>query len=104
MLEIVVLYFLCKQMGINLRAKGWKKPVWMQIAVVLVWFVCMLIGMIGYGIYRAIKEDDPAAPEHLGLMIYPPGFLSAAIGMGLLFGIVSLLPNRNPRPIPSQTA
>jgi len=99
MLEIVVLYFLCKQMGVSLRSKGWKKTVWMQIAVAVVWFVCMLTGMIGYGIYRAIKEGDPAAAQHLGLMIYPPGLLIAAIGVGLLVGIVSLLQNRNPPPI-----
>lgn len=104
MLEIVALYFLCKNMGERLRARGWKRPIIFQVLVVVAWFGCMFIGSLGYGVYRVIKEG-PGAADNLGFAVYPIAFLSGAAGVGVLFGIVALLPNRTQPPVlPIQNA
>ena len=104
MLEILALYFLCKKMGEKLRAKGWPKPIWMQIAVVLAWFGSMFLGSLAYGVYVAIKEGSAAA-ENLGFSVYPVALLSAAAGVGLLFLIAGLLPSKlSPPPLNQGTA
>lgn len=95
MLEIIALYFLCKRMGENLRDKGWRTTIWMQIAVVLTWFGCMLLGGVAYGIYVFIKEGE-AATQNPGPLVYLIAFLSAAAGVGVLFLITSLLPAKRP--------
>jgi hypothetical protein len=98
MLEIVALYFLCKKMGERLRAKGWTKPVWMQIAVVLAWFGCMFLGSVAYGVYVVIKEGEAAAQD-VGFSVYPIALISGAAGVGLLFLIAGMFPNRLPPPL-----
>lgn len=97
MLEIIVLYFLCKSMGEKLRAKGWKQPVWMQIAVVIAWFGCMILGSFAYGIYLVIKEGYATA-ENLGFSVYPVALMAGASGVGLLFWIAGRLPSKLPPP------
>lgn len=98
MLEIIALYFLCKKMGEKLRAKGWRQPVWMQIAVVLAWFGCMFLGSLAYGIYVAIKEGEVAA-QNLGFSVYPIALIAGASGVGLLFLIAGMLPSKLPPPL-----
>lgn len=95
MLEIVFLYFLCKKMGEKLRAKGWRRPVWMQIVVVLTWLGSMFLGSLVYGIYVYIREGEVAS-QNLGFSVYPVAFLSAAAGVGLLFLLVRFLPGKLP--------
>ena len=99
MLEILVLYFLCKRMGEKLRAKGWKTTVWMQIAVVLAWFGGMLFGSISYGIYLVITKGEAAA-ESPGFIVYPIAILTGAAAVGTLFLIASALSNKLPPALP----
>jgi hypothetical protein len=93
MIEILLLFFLCKKMGTTLRGKGWGTTVWMQITVIIAWFGSMFAAALAYGIYLTLTEG-PAAVEDPNLMVvYPLCFLAAAAGVGLLFTIVSFFPS-----------
>ena len=95
MLEILLVFFLCKKMGSILRDKGWGTTAWMQLAVVIAWFGSMFAAGVGYGIYVTLTEG-PAATEHPNLMVlYPLCFLAGAAGVGLLFTIVSFFPSHD---------
>lgn len=85
-------------MGEKLRAKGWTKPVWMQIGVVLAWFGCMFLGSFAYSIYVMIKEGEAAAQD-IGFTVYPVALVSGAAGVGLLFLIAGMFPSRVPPPL-----
>ncbi|GEM_PF-1893585 len=100
MLEILALYFLCKRMGDRLRAKGWTQPIWMQIAVVVVWVGGMLFGSFVYGVYLVITKGEAAAAEGPGLIVYPIALLSAAVSVGTLFLIVAAIPGKEPPALP----
>lgn len=103
MLEILVLYFLCKRMGANLRAKGWAKPIWMQIAVVVMWFGGMLFGSFVYGLYLVITRGEDAANAP-GLIVYPIALLSAAVAVGTLFLVTAAIPGKAGPPLPATNA
>ena len=95
MIEILVLYFLCKKMGTNLRDKGWGTTVWMQLAVVVAWFGSMVVAGFGYGIYLAMTRG-PAAAENPNMMVlYPLAIFAGAASVGLLFTIVSFFPSHD---------
>ena len=98
MLEIIALYFLCKRMGEKLRSKGWKKPLFMQIFVVLSWFGCMFIGSVAYGVFRVIRYG-PEAAKNLGFGVYPIALLTATAGVGVLFLVAAQLPDRSAPPL-----
>jgi hypothetical protein len=92
MLEILLLYFLCKKMGSLLRDKGWK-PLFMQIAVVLGWFGSMFVGAIAYSFYVAMTKG-PEAVDNMGFEAYPWVLLSAALGVSCVFIVAWMLPDR----------
>ena len=93
MLEILLLFFLCKKMGTTLRDKGWNTTVWMQLTVVVAWFGSMFATGFGYGVYLVMTEG-PAAAENPNLMVlYPVCFLAGAAAVGLLFLLVSFFPS-----------
>lgn len=97
MLEILALYFLCKEMGRILRKKG-RKPLFMQIMVIVCWWGAMFVAAVAYGVFVASK-DGPEAAEDLGVMVYVVALLGAAIGQLALFGIAHLLENNGPPPL-----
>lgn len=94
MLEIIILYLLCSQMGALLRKKG-RKPLWMQVAVVLIWIGSMLFAAMAYGVYLAIRYG-PEATEKPGWVIYPLMIAAGVIGELILFGIAHLIPPKTP--------
>ncbi|AHF93929.1 hypothetical protein OPIT5_00675 [Opitutaceae bacterium TAV5] len=91
MLEIILLYFLCKRMGQMLRSKGWSRPIWMQILVVVTWLGCMFMGALIYGVYVVITQGEDALND-IGLAAYLPALISAGIGVGIIFFIAKMLP------------
>ena len=93
MIEILLLFFLCKKMGTTLRDKGWGSTVWMQIAVVLAWFGSMFAAGLAYGIYLTLTQGAAATEDPNLMVLYPLCFLAAAAGVGLLFTIVSFFPS-----------
>ena len=104
MLEILLLYFLCKKMGTTLRDKGWGTTVWMQLAVVIAWFGGMFAAGVGYGIFVTLTQG-PAATENPNLVVlYPLCFLAGGAGVGLLFTIVSFFPSHELSPTWTITA
>src|SRR5262245_43327778 len=105
MLEIIALYFFCKKMGALLRSKGWSKPVWMQILLVLVWFACEFLASLVFALIVAVTKG-PAAAEQIGLTAYLIAVPAAVIGVGVLFLIANMLPNREPviPPLPRSNA
>jgi drug/metabolite transporter (DMT)-like permease len=95
MLEILLLYFLCKKMGTTLRDKGWGTTVWLQLAVIVAWFGSMVVAGFCYAIYLVMTQG-PAAAEHPSIMVlYPLAFLAGSAGVGLLFTIVSFFPSHD---------
>lgn len=95
MLEIVALYFLCKLMGEKLRAKGWEKPLWMQVAVVLAWLGGAFLGSVACATYVALTRGE-AAVEKMGIELYFVALLSGLLSVGLLFLIATMLPRKEP--------
>ena len=94
MIEILVLYFLCKKMGENLRQKGWTTTFWMQLAVVVTWYGSMVVAAIVYGLYVFIRYGE-AALDSVGTgTIYLLAFGGGIGGVVLLFLIASLIPAR----------
>lgn len=91
MLEIFALIYLWIKMGDKLRDKGWTKTFWMQLLVIVTWFFSMLAGMFAYGIFLGLTQGAAAA-QNLGFGTYVAAVLSAVIGTGILFFIVSRLP------------
>lgn len=98
MLEIIALVVLCQTMGKQLRRKG-RKPVLMQVAVVVCWLGGMVIAAFVYGVILAIVKG-PAAAERPGLIVYPVMLLGAVLAEAILFGIVWILPSKVPPPVP----
>jgi hypothetical protein len=95
MLEIFLLYHLCKNIGKRMRAKGYK-PVWLQILMVLMWFggevfgamVAAIVAMIAASPANLETFEPPMLPVYLGALI------GAACGAGIVFTIVALLPDK----------
>lgn len=95
MIEILVLYFLCKRMGGNLRAKGWTKTVWMQIGVVFAWFGGMFFSSLIYTFYSGFTAGE-AGLESRVLSAYPLFLLAGAVAVGCVFLLASFFPSREP--------
>jgi hypothetical protein len=93
MIEILVLYFLCKKMGATLRDKGWGTTVWMQLAVIFAWFGSMCLASFAYTVYVVMTRGEAAAAAPDLLVLYPICFLAGGVGVGLLFIIVSFFPS-----------
>jgi hypothetical protein len=93
MIEILLLSFLCKKMGANLRNKGWATTIWMQLAVVVAWFGGMFVAGFAYGFFVALTKGAAAAENPNLMVLYPLCFLTGAAGVALLFTIVSFLPS-----------
>jgi hypothetical protein len=93
MIEILLLSFLCKKMGNTLRSKGWGTTVWMQLALIVAWFGCMLVAGFAYGFFVALTQGPAAAEQPNMMVLYPLCFLAGAAGVGLLFTIVSFFPS-----------
>lgn len=89
MLEILLVYGLCKWMGSLLRDKG-RNPLVFQIFVVLGW----IGGEFGGAFIGAIIHflQNPNAQE-LGLEVYLFALVGAAVGAGIPFFIAFLLPS-----------
>jgi drug/metabolite transporter (DMT)-like permease len=93
MIEILVLYFLCKKMGAILRDKGWGTTVWMQLAVIVAWFGSMFLASFAYAIYTVMTSGEAAAATPNLLVLYPICFLAGGVGVWSLFIIVSFFPS-----------
>jgi hypothetical protein len=88
-------HFLCKGMGSNLRAKGWTKTVWMQVAVVFAWFGGMFFSSVVYTFYSGFTAGE-AGLENRVLSAYPLFLLAGAVAVGGVFFIASFFPSREP--------
>jgi hypothetical protein len=89
MLEIVLLYFLCKSMGQKLRAKG-RKPLPLQILLVLMWLGGEFVGGAVGGVVPAIRHGN--APMEFEPWVYLLAVIGAGCGAGFCFLIAWLLP------------
>jgi drug/metabolite transporter (DMT)-like permease len=95
MIEILVLYFLCKKMGTTLRDEGWGTTVWMQLAVIIAWFGSMFLASFAFAIYTVMTNGEAATATPNLLVLYPICFLAGGVGVGLLFVIVSFFPSHD---------
>ena len=93
MIEIIVLTFLCKKMGSVLRDKGWGTTFWMQVAVIIAWFGGMVAAAFAYGVYAVITQGEATVQYPSLMVLYSLCFLGAAVGIGLLFTLVSFFPS-----------
>ncbi len=93
MLEIILLIWLCTSMGKVLRAKN-RRPLLMQILVVLTWFGAEVCGVIATMIFVAVTQGaETLEGTNLGVS-YLVALLSAALSVLVLFGVAWLLPPR----------
>jgi hypothetical protein len=78
MLEIIILFFLCRSLGTTLRDKG-RNPIGFQILLVLAWIACEFIGgFVGY-IFGAIVTGDEDNAFIVGIGGALAGAISAAV-------------------------
>jgi hypothetical protein len=91
MLEIVLLYFLCKRLGEMLRGKG-QSPLPYQIMLVVFWFGGEFLAGVAAGVLYAVQNGG-ASPEPFDLTVYLFAMMGAACGAGLAFLIAHLLPD-----------
>lgn len=89
MLEIILVFGLCKHLGGQVRAKG--RRAWpYQIMLVVFWLGAEVMTGIAAGIVYAIQYG--AVPEQLSLWVYAIALAGAGLGAGLAYLIVALLP------------
>lgn len=101
MLEIILLVYLCTKMGGLLRdEKGWERTFWMQLSVVLIYFVSLFLGATGYGIFVAVTQGQ-AALNSIGWSAYLAGYIGVIFGVGVFFLFARSLPVRQPSEIPN---
>ena len=98
MLEILLLYYLCKKLGRNLRDKG-RKPLLYQIMLVLVWFGGEIAGAIVAAVVYVVVQGQ--APPDFSLPIYLSAIVGAGCGTAFCFTIAWLLPSAYEEPDPA---
>lgn len=91
MLEILLVYGLCKWMGSLLRDKG-RNPLVFQIFVVVGWIVGEFGGAFIGGVVHYIQNPGS---EEIGIGVYLFAIAGAALGAGIPFFIAFLLPPVN---------
>ena len=90
MLEIILVYFLCKGLGGILRAKG-RNPLVLQILLVVCWLGGEFAGGVVAGIVQAIR--NPGQQEfQIDASIYLFALGGAALGAGFVYLIAYILP------------
>jgi hypothetical protein len=94
MLEILLVYFLCKRLGDMLRAKS-QKPLPYQIMLVVFWIGGEFMAFIVAGIVEAARTGGAPA-EDFNPMTYLLALVGAACGAGLAFLIAWMLPSNRP--------
>jgi hypothetical protein len=88
-LELIFLYYLCKNLGRNLRQKG-RKPLLFQIMLVLMWFGGEVAGGIVAAVVYVLVQGQ--APPEFSLPVYLGAIAGAACGAGFCFMIAWLVP------------
>ena len=89
MLEIVLLYFLCKSLGSMLRDKGYN-PLAFQILLVVFWFGGEFLGAVAAAVVHVVRHGGPPPEFSLGLYLF--AIVGAGCGAGLWFLIAGLMP------------
>jgi hypothetical protein len=67
----------------------------MQLAVIVAWFGSMIVASVIYTIYVVMTRGEAAAQNPDLMVLYPVAFLGGGLGVGLLFGLVSLFPSHD---------
>jgi len=89
MLELILLYYLCKSLGRMLREKG-RKPLLYQIMLILMWLGGEISAAIVAVVVYVVVQGH--APPDFSLSIYLGAIFGAACGAGFCFTIAWLLP------------
>lgn len=95
MLEIFIVYSMCKSIGTKLREKG-RSPLLFQIMLVVMWIGGEVAGAI-VGIIIEMIRNGPINDDGFNWMVYLFALIGAAIGAAITFAIVSFLPPVAPR-------
>jgi hypothetical protein len=93
MLELFLLYMICKKMGESLRAKK-RKPFLFQLMLVALWFGGEFTGAVVVTVIHMMTSRDPAP---MG-MVYGVAILGGVLGAIAAFTIAHLTPARKPLP------
>ena len=91
MLEAVVLFFLCSKLRDGLLAKGWKSVWWMQILLVLTYFVGAMVIGIPYSFFVGAREGPEAVTGFL-FGAYLLAVVGAAIFLVTFFLVAADMP------------
>ena len=89
MLEIILVFMLCKSIGNVLRNKG-RNPVLFQVLLVLMWIGGEIAGFIVGAIVYAMQHGGP--PDGFELSSYVFAIVGAACGAGFTFLVAHLIP------------
>jgi hypothetical protein len=92
MCEIFLLWTLGRQVADKARRKG-HTPTGYVILLVVLWIVGEIGGGVMGGIIAAVSSRGNFNQEPSMVMVYGLAILGAAMGAGLAFGIVALLPD-----------
>ena len=89
MIEILILFSLCKQIGQKARDKG-RKATGYQFMLVMFWFGGEIVTALIAGIILGVMYGDQA--ESYMLIAYAAAIVGAALGALVAFQIVAMLP------------
>jgi hypothetical protein len=90
MLELIVIYVLCKKIGEILRGKG-RNPLGYQVLTVLLWFGGEIAGAFVGILVEAIRQGG-AVEGGLNLFVYLFALGGAAVGAAISLAIALLMP------------
>jgi membrane protein DedA with SNARE-associated domain len=92
MIEILVLYKLCKDLGRNARAKG-RRAIGYQLLLILFWIGGEFFGtFVGAIALVVLGELLGGLPEAAMLLVYAAALAGAIFGAWIVFRIVRNLP------------
>jgi hypothetical protein len=101
MLEIIFIAILCTKLGATLRQRGYPKPVWFQVGLVVLWFGTQFTGAFFFALIREMLGYQ--RPTGMDFFAYLAGLSSAAIAMVTVFILARSLPLRlDPPALPRQ--
>jgi hypothetical protein len=92
MLEIVLVFVLCKKMGENMRSRGYEHPFWFQFFVPIFWFGGEFTGAFIFALIRALMGVHRRGG--FDFRLYVAALAGAALATFVLFLGVNLFPRR----------
>ena len=88
MIEILIVWSLCKKMGNTIRAKG-RAPFGYQFMLVVFWLGGEFMGGVGAAIYEQVRSGGIS--DELSMTVYLFALVGAVVGACFAFGVAHMV-------------